>query len=104
MEGADGRVHGVRLANGELIPADVVVVGVGVLPAVEWLETSTLALRDGIVCDANLFTGLPGVYAAGDVTTVPFKQIVIAVGDGAKAALGAFDHLMRSPAPVLATA
>ncbi len=71
MEGADGRVHGVRLANGELIPADVVVVGVGVLPAVEWLETSTLALRDGIVCDANLFTGLPGVYAAGDCVRWP---------------------------------
>jgi NADPH-dependent 2,4-dienoyl-CoA reductase/sulfur reductase-like enzyme len=71
MEGDDGRVHGVRLANGELIPADVVVVGVGVLPAVEWLETSTLALRDGIVCDANLFTGLPGVYAAGDCVRWP---------------------------------
>ena len=39
------------------------------------------------------------MYAAGDVTTVPFKQIVIAVGDGAKAALGAFDHLMRTPVP-----
>ena len=51
--------------------ADVVVVGVGVLPAVEWLETSTLALRDGIVCDANLFTGLPGVYAAGDCVRWP---------------------------------
>ncbi len=71
MEGADGRVHGVRLANGELIPADVVVVGVGVVPAVEWLETSTLALRDGIVCDANLFAGLPGVYAAGDCVRWP---------------------------------
>jgi alkyl hydroperoxide reductase subunit F len=47
---------------------------------------------------------LAGVYAAGDVTTVPFKQIVIAVGDGAKAALGAFDHLMRSPTLVQAIA
>jgi alkyl hydroperoxide reductase subunit F len=36
------------------------------------------------------------VFAAGDVTTVPYKQIVIAMGDGAKAALGAFDHLIRS--------
>jgi NADPH-dependent 2,4-dienoyl-CoA reductase/sulfur reductase-like enzyme len=71
MEGADGRVHGVRLADGELIPADVVVVGVGVVPATEWLESSGLALRDGIVCDANLFTGLPGVYAAGDCVRWP---------------------------------
>jgi alkyl hydroperoxide reductase subunit F len=38
---------------------------------------------------------VPGVFAAGDVTTVPFKQIVIAVGEGAKASLGAFDHLIR---------
>jgi alkyl hydroperoxide reductase subunit F len=46
--------------------------------------------------DAKGATNVPGVFAAGDCTTVPFKQIVIAAGDGAKAALGAFDHLMRS--------
>ncbi|MGR8031785.1 alkyl hydroperoxide reductase subunit F, partial [Burkholderia pseudomallei] len=40
----------------------------------------------------------PGVFAAGDVTTVPYKQIVIAVGEGAKASLGAFGHLIRSEA------
>lgn len=45
--------------------------------------------------DAKGATSLPGVFAAGDVTTVPFKQIVIAAGDGAKAALGAFDYLVR---------
>jgi alkyl hydroperoxide reductase subunit F len=44
-------------------------------------------------------TSVPGVFAAGDATTVPFKQIIIAAGDGAKAALGAFDHLIRTPAP-----
>ena len=43
---------------------------------------------------------LPGVFAAGDVTTTPFKQIIIATGDGAKAALGAFDHLLRQPSSV----
>jgi len=42
------------------------------------------------------------VFAAGDVTTVPFKQIIIATGDGAKAALGAFDHLIRASVPVAA--
>jgi alkyl hydroperoxide reductase subunit F len=41
---------------------------------------------------------VPGVFAAGDATTVPFKQIVIAAGEGAKAALSAFDHLVRMPA------
>jgi len=40
-------------------------------------------------------TSLPGVFAAGDVTTTPYKQIIIAMGDGSKAALGAFDHLIR---------
>ena len=58
---------GVRLVGGELVPADVIVVGVGVSPATEWLEGSGLELRDGIVCDATLAAGPPGVYAAGDV-------------------------------------
>jgi NADPH-dependent 2,4-dienoyl-CoA reductase/sulfur reductase-like enzyme len=62
----DGRATGVRLADGTVVPADVVVVGVGVAPATDWLESSGLALRDGIVCDATLNTGVPGVYAAGD--------------------------------------
>jgi NADH-dependent peroxiredoxin subunit F len=52
--------------------------------------------------DAKGHTNLPGVFAAGDCTTVPFKQIVIAAGDGAKAALSAFDHLIRQPAAVVA--
>jgi alkyl hydroperoxide reductase subunit F len=47
---------------------------------------------------------MPGVFAAGDATTVPYKQIVIASGEGAKAALSAFDHLIRTPAPNPATA
>ena len=52
-----------------------------------------------IVVDAHGRTNVPGVFAAGDVTTVPFKQIIIAAGEGAKAALSAFDHLIRSSAP-----
>ena len=44
-----------------------------------------------------LHTSQPGIYAAGDVTTVPYKQIVIAMGEGSKAALSAFDHLIRMP-------
>ena len=52
-----------------------------------------------IEIDARGETSLPGVFAAGDATTVPYKQIVIAMGEGAKAGLSAFDHLIRSPAP-----
>jgi alkyl hydroperoxide reductase subunit F len=47
--------------------------------------------------DDKCHTNIPGVFAAGDATTVPYKQIVIAAGEGAKAALSAFDHLIRSP-------
>ena len=50
--------------------------------------------------DARGATSLPGVFAAGDVTTVPYKQIIVASGEGSKAALSAFDHLIRTPAPV----
>jgi NADH-dependent peroxiredoxin subunit F len=50
-----------------------------------------------IIIDPKCATSLPGVYAAGDATTVPFKQIIIATGEGSKAALSAFDHLIRSP-------
>jgi alkyl hydroperoxide reductase subunit F len=84
-----------------------VFVQIGLVPNTEWLKGTLELSRHGeIIVDAKGATNLPGVYAAGDVTTVPFKQIVIAVGDGAKAALGAFDHLMRSPAvqPVASTA
>ena len=57
-----------------------------------------ISLTAGIV-DARGETSVPGVFAAGDVTTVPDKQIVIAVGEGAKASLSAFDHLIRTSAP-----
>lgn len=71
IEGDAGRVTGVRLADGSLVPAEVVVVGVGVTPATEWLDDSGLSLRDGIVCDATLNVGVPGVYAAGDCARWP---------------------------------
>ncbi|MBP1773003.1 MAG: ahpF, partial [Holophagaceae bacterium] len=59
--------------------------------------TLELSPRGEIVVDARGQTSLPGVFAAGDATTVPFKQIIIAMGEGAKASLGAFDHLIRVP-------
>ena len=71
IAGGRGRVEGVVLEDGTEIPADLVVVGVGVAPAVDWLEGSGLRLENGVVCDETLWTGVPGVYAAGDVATWP---------------------------------
>jgi len=75
-------------------------VQIGLLPNTEWLKgTVALSPRGEIMVDARGQTSIPGVFAAGDVTTVPYKQIVIAMGDGSKAALSAFDHLIRTSAP-----
>jgi alkyl hydroperoxide reductase subunit F len=74
-----------------------VFVQIGLVPNTEWLKDTVALSRHGeIEVDARGQTSVPGVFAAGDVTTVPFKQIVIAVGEGAKAALSAFDHLIRA--------
>jgi len=74
-----------------------VFVQIGLVPNTEWLKDIVALSRFGeIEIDARGQTSLPGVFAAGDATTVPYKQIVIAAGDGAKAALSAFDHLIRS--------
>jgi alkyl hydroperoxide reductase subunit F len=78
------------------IDLEGVFVQIGLVPNTEWLKGNIELTRHGeIVVDAKGQTSVPGVFAAGDATTVPFKQIIIAAGDGAKAALGAFDSLMR---------
>jgi alkyl hydroperoxide reductase subunit F len=85
--------------EGHRVDLEGVFVQIGLLPNSEWLKgTIALSPRGEIEIDARTETSLPGVFAAGDVTTVPYKQIVIAMGEGAKAALSAFDHLIRSPA------
>lgn len=66
IEGAE-RVEAVRMADGSTLPADVVMVAVGVVPATDWLMDSGLTLDNGVVCDQTLNAGAPGVYAAGDV-------------------------------------
>jgi alkyl hydroperoxide reductase subunit F len=77
-----------------------VFVQIGLVPNTEWLGDVLERNRFGeIVVDAKGQTSLPGVFAAGDCTTVPYKQIVIAAGEGAKAALSAFDYLIRTPVP-----
>jgi alkyl hydroperoxide reductase subunit F len=80
-------------------------VQIGLLPNTEWLEGAIeLSPRGEVVIDDRGQTSLPGVFAAGDCTTVPYKQIVIAMGAGATAALSAFDHLIRTSAPTPAPA
>jgi alkyl hydroperoxide reductase subunit F len=80
------------------VDLDGVFVQIGLLPNTEWLEgTVELSPRREVVIDDRGRTSAPGVFAAGDCTTVPFKQIVIAMGAGSTAALSAFDHLIRTP-------
>jgi alkyl hydroperoxide reductase subunit F len=108
ITGAAGKVNGLVLrdrASGqdETVALEGVFVQIGLVPNTEWLKGTLALSRFGEVeVDAKGHTNLSGVFAAGDCTTVPFKQIVIAAGDGAKAALAAFDHLMRLPAPMAA--
>jgi 3-phenylpropionate/trans-cinnamate dioxygenase ferredoxin reductase subunit len=66
-----GRVTGVRLADGRELAADIVVVGVGVKPATDWLAGSGIQVDDGVVCDAGCSTSVPGVVAVGDVARCP---------------------------------
>ena len=103
ITGADGKVNGLkykdRATNVEhLVPLEGVFVQIGLVPNTEWLKgTVELSKFGEIIVDSHGRTNIPGVFAAGDCTTVPFKQIVIAAGDGSKAALSAFDHLIRMP-------
>ncbi len=88
---ASGTEHRIALAG--------VFVQIGLVPNTEWLKGVVELNRHGeIIVDARGATSAAGVFAAGDATTVPYKQIVIAAGEGARAALSAFDHLIRSPA------
>ncbi|MDO9472044.1 MAG: FAD-dependent oxidoreductase, partial [Caulobacter sp.] len=76
-------------------------VQIGLVPNTEWLkDTVALSPRGEIEVDHRGATSIPGVFAAGDATTTPYKQIVIAMGEGSKAALSAFDYLIRLPAEV----
>ncbi|MFM2403917.1 MAG: hypothetical protein RL223_1797 [Pseudomonadota bacterium] len=76
-----------------------VFVQIGLVPNTEFLKgTVELSKFGEIVVDAKCHTSVPGIFGAGDATTVPYKQIIIATGEGAKAALSAFDHLIRNPA------
>ena len=86
-------------ASGSVAEIDLegVFVQIGLLPNTDWLKgVVVLSDRGEVVIDARGQTSVPGVFAAGDCTTVPYKQIVIAMGQGATAALSAFDYLVRA--------
>ena len=101
----DGRkVNGLRYKDRvtglmQDLAVEGVFVQIGLVPNTEFLKgTVELSKYGEIVVDAKCHTSVAGIFAAGDVTTVPYKQIVIAAGEGAKAALSAFDYLIRTPA------
>ncbi|MBL0946068.1 MAG: alkyl hydroperoxide reductase subunit F [Hydrogenophaga sp.] len=110
ITGANGTVNGLSYkdrVSGEArhIELEGVFVQIGLVPNTEWLKGTVELSRFGeIVIDAKGHTNVPGVFAAGDCTTVPYKQIVIAAGAGSTAALSAFDHLIRQPVAEAATA
>ncbi|HNO60503.1 MAG TPA: alkyl hydroperoxide reductase subunit F, partial [Plasticicumulans sp.] len=105
VTGDGQKVNGLRYtdrASGEAkrIELEGIFVQIGLLPNTDWLRGTVELSRFGeIIVDAKGQTSVPGVYGAGDCTTVPYKQIVIAMGQGSTAALAAFDHLIRTSAP-----
>jgi alkyl hydroperoxide reductase subunit F len=89
---ASGQTHWLELEG--------VFVQIGLLPNTDFLKGTVELTRTGeIVVDGGGRTTVPGVFAAGDCTSVPYKQIIIAMGEGAKASLSAFDHLIRASVP-----
>lgn len=112
ITGNNGRVDGLVLkdrASGDTrrIELEGVFVQIGLVPNTEWLAESGLELspHGEIVTDEEGRTNLPGIFGAGDVTTVPYKQIVVAMGEGSKSGLSAFDYLIRTqPAEEVAEA
>jgi alkyl hydroperoxide reductase subunit F len=85
---ASGALHHVALEG--------IFVQIGLLPNTGFLDGMVaLSPRGEIEVDARGQTSVPGIFAAGDATTTPYKQIIIAMGEGSKAALSAFDYLIR---------
>jgi len=114
VRGDGGKVNGLLYKDRNTdevkhIDLEGIFVQIGLLPNTDWLKGATIETTAGprinlskfgeIEIDAKGQTSLPGVFAAGDCTTVPYKQIVIAMGAGATASLSAFDHLIRTSAP-----
>ena len=105
VTGDGNKVNGLRYKDRNTdeirhVELEGIFVQIGLLPNTDWLKgTVNLSKHGEIEIDAKGQTSLPGVFAAGDCTTVPYKQIIIAMGAGATASLSAFDHLIRTSAP-----
>jgi alkyl hydroperoxide reductase subunit F len=110
VTGDGSKVNGMRYTDrksgeSKTIELEGIFVQIGLLPNTDWLKgTVALSKHGEIEIDAKGQTSVPGVFAAGDVTTVPYKQIIIAMGEGSKAALSAFDYLIRHSVPSVASA
>ena len=102
-EKVDGLVYKDRKTNAEhRVELEGIFVQIGLLPNTDFLKGTVELSRFGeVIVDAKGQTSVPGIFSAGDCTTVPYKQIIIAMGEGAKASLSAFDHLIRSSAPTM---
>lgn len=102
--GENGKVSGISYKDRDSgeehhVALEGVFVQIGLIPNTEWLKGDIELSQHGeIIVDARGETSIPGVFAAGDATTVPYKQIVISMGEGSKAALSAFDFLIRNSA------
>jgi NADH-dependent peroxiredoxin subunit F len=104
VTGDGNKVNGLTYTNrvtneSHHVELEGIFVQIGLLPNTDFLKgTLNLTKYGEIEIDPRCQTSVPGIYAAGDCTTVPYKQIIIAMGEGAKASLSAFDHLIRSSA------
>jgi alkyl hydroperoxide reductase subunit F len=102
VKGDGSRVTGLvyqdrNTGESHLIELEGIFVQIGLLPNTDWLKGAVeLSPRGEVLVDAKGGTSVPGIFAAGDCTTTPYKQIIISMGEGAKASLSAFDHLIRS--------
>lgn len=102
ITGENGKVNGLQYTDrtsgdSHHISLEGVFVQIGLVPNTEWLKGDIELSQHGeIIVDERGETSIPGVFAAGDATTVPYKQIVISMGEGSKAALSAFDFLIRN--------
>jgi len=93
----NGMIYLDRKANEKkTIELEGIFIQIGLLPNTDFVKNTVDLSKFGeIMIDNHNQSSLPGLFAAGDVTTVPYKQIIIAMGEGAKASLGAFDYLIR---------
>jgi len=91
------KVTGIRYNGDQIVELEGVFIQIGLVPNTNWLKgTVDLTQWGEIVIDHHNSTNIPGVFAAGDCTNVPYKQIIIAMGEGSNASLSAFDYLIRN--------